>query len=58
MTSAMEPSHEDDGGISVLTPLWLLPLLSDRLAATIGPRSGLSRLSKKEVNGVDIVRTW
>ncbi|KAG0339205.1 hypothetical protein BG000_002629 [Podila horticola] len=27
------------------------------LAATIGPRSGLSKLSKKEVNGVDIVRT-
>ncbi|KAI9236673.1 MAG: Rec8 like protein-domain-containing protein [Podila humilis] len=27
------------------------------LAATIGPRSGLNRLSKKEVNGVDIVRT-
>ncbi|KAF9331634.1 hypothetical protein BG006_005518 [Podila minutissima] len=27
------------------------------LAATIGPRSRLSRLSKKEVNGVDIVRT-
>ncbi|KAG0082387.1 hypothetical protein BGZ93_009644 [Podila epicladia] len=27
------------------------------LAATIGPRSRLSKLSKKEVNGVDIVRT-
>ncbi|KAG0039887.1 hypothetical protein BGZ82_006292 [Podila clonocystis] len=27
------------------------------LAATIGPRSTLTKLSKKEVNGVDIVRT-
>lgn len=54
----MELSCKYDGVISVLTPPWLLPLFLNRLAATIGPRSGLSKLSKKEVNGVDIVRTW
>ncbi|CAO3570214.1 unnamed protein product [Mortierella alpina] len=28
------------------------------LAATMGARSGLSKLSKKEVNGVNIIKTW
>ncbi|KAF9926591.1 hypothetical protein FBU30_003839 [Linnemannia zychae] len=28
------------------------------LAATLGPRSGINKLSRKEVNGVDIVKSW